>query len=233
MFELYFSLCVLLIMLVTVYKFSFGEDTIIDVKNVGELQNNLVGYYSKGEEDLSYINKLIEYVLIDTTKDFHNIEWFVEGKDINLKEEFLILFKDKFNNRSSFVFDSNDFKIDKNILIFNSSKNLIYHKQGDNYEINYEVKPKFEKEIPFDLDKFVLLREEIKNKRDCLEKSSSNDLKSCINNMGLDLSVNKIEDVVEFTLIGDKEIYILEDNKLKKDKPIFKFSLDLSIPGTF
>lgn len=233
-----FAVCVLIIVIYTLYTFAIEKNPITNVMNLGELQNNLIQSYYDSEKDQFYLKSLSDYMIDKSIKDFENIPWFPEvggstNFNVDLKKQFIKIFKDNLNARSNLKFDEDDFEIENNFIGYNK-RPLVYNKKGDNYNYTYIIKPTLQQEINMDLNKFILLKQEIKNGVSCLNDAKDNsELVKCISNPDLNLELNKVGSLVSFKIINDKEIYILEDNKIKKVKPVFKFSLDLLKPSTF
>src|SRR3989344_2997941 len=157
-------------------------------KSIGYLQKDVYNTYNNADNYELYLNLKSDYAVDKSILEFTNIAWFYQNEldvtkfNIDLKSNFISIFKEKLAEP--------DLSIDiiDNKILIKSKKS--YNLKHNNYNINYNQNVSATKDLTFQLDKFILLKEEIADKISCLNQAKDSiEANFCINNQGLNLKI--------------------------------------------
>ncbi len=235
-FMFFFAIIVLIVLVAftTVIVSSNKKSLEIDL---GGTQIALIEKYHEGEKKIFEIEKKSLYAKFKTLNDFSNFGgldsnckkiddyyvWeFNTDCEPKIKENFIELFKNNINtNLDYYQYSNEDLKIENNFIVADAKNELVLKGNTKNSDFVYKIKPNFKQDI-IDLNKYENLKNEIKNKKDCLITDNYN---NCLIK-DLDIKIIKNGNILKFDVNTNKEI-IVYDNGIKIIKPVFKFAIDI------
>ena len=225
-----YSIFLLLMVMYAIYVMYSPDNNLNSSRDIGYLQNDIYNLYGLADTDKFYLTNKINLSSDKSISEFSSFEWFYDkGNDINdfnkdLEKEFIAILSKNLNVNA-------DIEILNDKIMIN--KEETYKLKSKEHEIEYKTNITIINDLKFPISKFILLKESITSNVQCLKNAETGKLDSCINKQGLDVKAEKTGSIIAFTILGDKETYTLENNNLKKAKPVFKFELDMDKASSF
>ncbi len=230
-FIAFYAVLFVLLVLYAIFTLASSDNNLNRSKSIGYLQNDVYYLYSNADSKEFYLNIKLDYALSKAIRDFTEFDWFYDGNiDANvfnrdLSNEFVSLILNNLNEQGlDVIITDNKIKLEATDS---------YNVKNEKYSLNYHQKILLERDLKFNLDRLIEFKKELVNKYSCLKESQDNEAMKCLDNKGLTIEVKKEGNLIEFKIIGDEEIYTLENNNLKKVRPVFTFTLDLNKASTF